>query len=77
MIERHLSCFGPGGAAQALCSGQSLPIDQRKDDGARPLGCKPIRRFKARLVNAGSAKKPDDEVQACNRHFLLCNFRLH
>jgi len=77
MIERHLSYFGPGGAAQTLCSGQSLPIDRRKNDGTRPLGRKPILRFKARLAVVRSAKKRDDVVQACNRHFLLCNFRLH
>jgi hypothetical protein len=60
-----------------LYSGQSLPIDRRKDDGARPLGCKPILRLKAWLAIVRPAKKPDDTVQACNRHFLLCNFRLH
>jgi hypothetical protein len=70
--ERHLSSLAP-----ALCSGQSLPLTRRKNDGACPHGCKPIRRFKVRLANAGSAKKPGDAVQACNRHFLLCNFRLH
>ncbi|MNL81024.1 hypothetical protein D3C87_2080210 [compost metagenome] len=45
-----------------------------KNDGARPNVCKPIRLFKVRLDNVGSAKKPDDGVQACNRLFFFVTF---
>nr|WP_295931930.1 hypothetical protein [uncultured Dyadobacter sp.] len=61
MIEWHLSCFGRCFVLRAFAA-------------YRPR-LKPVWRFNVRLAIAWSAKKPGDEVRACDRQFLLCTFR--